>query len=234
MQFRGRPSRGEDRSPPGGHRPKHGCAAEGLQGRPVRVRRDHGGFWNRAGSPSTPASSRTILPMRPALRLWDLHRARRFGQSRPLLELPCTTGFIGAGPRLRSRGCTGGVGPWLQPTRAVGILARAGVLNQVMLSGGQHAGRNARAHARAARRRLAHIRDARSTARASNRLHALRDQRGRARSVSSTIDDTCDFFFSKLGGTPTTARFKTLIGPVAVTQLPSCPVNQLPSCPTQL
>src|SRR5438045_8118530 len=58
----------------------------------------------------------------------------RFGRTRPLLELPCTTGFIGTGRksgeplhRLASSSA-------LRPFRAVGILARTGLLNKVMLS----------------------------------------------------------------------------------------------------
>jgi hypothetical protein len=57
-----------------------------------------------------------------------------FGERRRLLEVPCTTGFIGiarkAGEslhRLASR-------PWATPLRAVGILARSGIVNRVMLS----------------------------------------------------------------------------------------------------
>jgi hypothetical protein len=57
-----------------------------------------------------------------------------FGQRRRLLELPCTTGFIGAarhfGPALHRAASA----QWLEPFRAVGVLARSGVLNKVMLS----------------------------------------------------------------------------------------------------
>jgi hypothetical protein len=57
-----------------------------------------------------------------------------FGAGRRLLELPCTTGFVGIARR---------AGEWLhrtasarvlQPVRAVGVLARSGTLNRIMLS----------------------------------------------------------------------------------------------------
>jgi len=57
-----------------------------------------------------------------------------FGRTRPLLEVPCTTAFAGfarsVGPALHRAASA----PWLQPVRAVGILARSGALNKIMLS----------------------------------------------------------------------------------------------------
>lgn len=57
-----------------------------------------------------------------------------FGDRRRLLEVPCTTGFIGiargAGESLHRLASTA----WATPLRAVGILARSGVVNRVMLS----------------------------------------------------------------------------------------------------
>ena len=57
-----------------------------------------------------------------------------FGKRRRLLELPCTMGFVGAarrmGPALHRAAST----RWLEPLRAVGVLARSGALNKVMLS----------------------------------------------------------------------------------------------------
>ncbi len=63
-------------------------------------------------------------------------RPATFGRTRPLLELPCTTGFIGARARIGGRAAASrGVGrAGCSPSRAVGILARTGVLNKVMLS----------------------------------------------------------------------------------------------------
>lgn len=58
----------------------------------------------------------------------------RFGRSRTMLELPCTTGFVGslrrAGEPLHRLASAG----WLTPIRAVGVLSRSGLLNKVMLS----------------------------------------------------------------------------------------------------
>jgi hypothetical protein len=57
-----------------------------------------------------------------------------FGSRRRLLELPCTTGFVGtarrAGPWLHRAASA----PWLTPFRTVGLLSRSGLLNKVMLS----------------------------------------------------------------------------------------------------
>ena len=85
-----------------------------------------------------PASSRTwTSPASRARRSWASASARaRFGDARRMLELPCTTGFVGlargrwASPLHRAASAP----DWLKPTRAVGILARTGLLNKVMLS----------------------------------------------------------------------------------------------------
>jgi hypothetical protein len=57
-----------------------------------------------------------------------------FGERRRLMELPCTTGFVGAARRMGPALHRAASAPWLAPVRAVGILARTGVLNKVMLS----------------------------------------------------------------------------------------------------
>ena len=57
-----------------------------------------------------------------------------FGKRRRLLELPCTMGFVGAGAAHGSDAPSRGLDRWLEPLRAVGILARIGALNKVMLS----------------------------------------------------------------------------------------------------
>lgn len=57
-----------------------------------------------------------------------------FGERRRLMELPCTTGFVGAARRIGPALHRAASAPWLAPVRAVGILARTGVLNKVMLS----------------------------------------------------------------------------------------------------
>ncbi|MEZ5316497.1 MAG: polysaccharide deacetylase family protein [Vicinamibacterales bacterium] len=69
----------------------------------------------------------------PDFRAFD-ERPGYFGGARRLLEVPCTTGFIGAvrraGPALHPVASAA----WLRPVRAVGILSRSGLLNRVMLS----------------------------------------------------------------------------------------------------
>jgi hypothetical protein len=57
-----------------------------------------------------------------------------FGRTRTLLELPCTTGFIGAARKAGEPLHRAASSPWLRPVRAVGALGRLGVLNRVMLS----------------------------------------------------------------------------------------------------
>lgn len=57
-----------------------------------------------------------------------------FGQARRLLELPCTTGFVGLARRAGEALHRVASRPALTQIRAVGILARAGLLNRVMLS----------------------------------------------------------------------------------------------------
>jgi hypothetical protein len=57
-----------------------------------------------------------------------------FGERRRLLEVPCTTAFVGsarwAGDVLHKAASA----RWLQPLKAVGVLARSGTLNKIMLS----------------------------------------------------------------------------------------------------
>ena len=61
-------------------------------------------------------------------------RPSTFGLRRRLLEVPCTTGFIGAmrhvGPAVHRAASV----RWLEPLRSLGVLARSGALNRVMLS----------------------------------------------------------------------------------------------------
>jgi hypothetical protein len=57
-----------------------------------------------------------------------------FGSHRRLLEVPCTTGFVGAARRLGAPLHRAASTRWLEPVRAVGILAKSGLLNRVMLS----------------------------------------------------------------------------------------------------
>jgi hypothetical protein len=57
-----------------------------------------------------------------------------FGARRRLLEVPCTTAFVGAARRLGEGLHRAASASWLQPLRAVGVLARTGALNKIMLS----------------------------------------------------------------------------------------------------
>lgn len=57
-----------------------------------------------------------------------------FGQTRRLLEVPCTTGFIGTARRVGPALHRAVSAPWLEPFHAIGALARSGALNKVMLS----------------------------------------------------------------------------------------------------
>lgn len=57
-----------------------------------------------------------------------------FGERRRLLEVPCTTAFVGAARRIGSSLHRAASASWLQPLKAVGVLARTGTLNKIMLS----------------------------------------------------------------------------------------------------
>lgn len=57
-----------------------------------------------------------------------------FGARRRLLEVPCTTAFVGAARRLGTTLHRAASASWLQPFKAVGVLARSGALNKIMLS----------------------------------------------------------------------------------------------------
>jgi hypothetical protein len=150
-------------------------------------------------------------------------RPAKFGNARPLLELPCTTGFIGTARAMGEPVHRAASAAWLRPTRAVGILARTGVLNRVMLSPEGNTLQEMRALTQAL-----HGDGLRTFA---ITFHSPSLKPGCTRYVTSarerdhflsTIDRYCDFFFSELGGTPTTAEdlYQVLIGS-SNNQLPS-------------
>jgi len=58
----------------------------------------------------------------------------RFGRARAMLELPCTTGFVGSLRRFGEPIHRAASAAWLAPIRPVGVLSRSGLLNKVMLS----------------------------------------------------------------------------------------------------
>ena len=128
-----------------------------------------------------------------------------FGQRRRLLELPCTTGFIGAlrsvgGPLHRAASAR-----WLEPLRAVGILAKSGALNKVMLS--------PEGNRLTEMQSLTDMLYATGVRTFSLTMHSpsfkpgctpyVRTARERDDFVA-TIDRYCDYFMNRLGGVPTT------------------------------
>ena len=133
-------------------------------------------------------------------------RPATFGGRRRLLELPCTVGFIGTARKVGESLHRAASASWLQPMRAVGILARTGTLNKVMLSPEG----NTLDEMKALTRSL-HGDGLRSFALT---LHSPSLKPGCTRYVRNqaeldaflgTIDGFCDFFFAELGGEPTTA-----------------------------
>jgi len=143
----------------------------------------------------------------------------RFGRSRPLLELPCTTGFIGT---VRSVGAPvhrALSASWLRPTRAIGVLARTGVLNKVMLSPEGNTFAEMRALTRALHddglRTFALTLHSPSLAAGCTIYARTASERD---DLLAAIDRYCDFFFSELGGSPATADglYDELITSIAV------------------
>lgn len=130
-----------------------------------------------------------------------------FGQARRMLELPCTTGFVGAARRLGDSLHRLASADVLKPVRAVGLLSRSGLLNKVMLSPEGNTFEEMKALTRAL-----HADGVRTFALT---FHSPSLKPGCTRYVTSaaerdafvaTIDRYCDFFFSELGGRPATAE----------------------------
>jgi hypothetical protein len=130
----------------------------------------------------------------------------RFGRGRRMLELPCTTGYVGAaravGAPLHRMASAG----WLKPVRAVGVLARTGVLNKVMLSPEGNTFDEMRAlttalHADGLRTfaMTLHSPSLKPGCTIYVRTTEERD------AFLATIDRYCDFFFTEFGGRPATA-----------------------------
>jgi hypothetical protein len=143
-------------------------------------------------------------------------RPATFGRARRMLELPCTTGFIGAARKMGEPLHRAASAGWLSPLRAVGILARTGLLNKVMLSPEGNTFEEMTALTRAL-----HADGLRTFALT---LHSSSLKPGCTRYVGtgaerdeflSTIDRYCDFFFAGLGGRPTTAEelYQELVAP---------------------
>jgi hypothetical protein len=128
-----------------------------------------------------------------------------FGRRRHLLELPCTTGFVGAARRLGSTLHRAVSARWLEPFHAVGLLARTGTLNKVMLSPEGNSFEEMRSLTETL------YRDGVRTF--SMTLHSPSLKAGGTQYVRTgaelkrfldTIDRYCEYFFTRLGGVPST------------------------------
>ena len=156
-----RPRAREDFSAARGDRRQSRRDAAGLQGRPVRLRPDDRGHargaWLRRGRQRQ--SAHGLRERRRAV-VRGLRRRGpgSFGARRRLLEVPCTTAFVGAARRLGATLHRAASASWLQPFKAVGVLARTGTLNKVMLSPeGSTLDEMRRRHRHAHRRRRADV-----------------------------------------------------------------------------
>ena len=130
-----------------------------------------------------------------------------FGNARRMLELPCTTGFIGSARSMGEGLHSVASSAALEPLRAVGILARSGLLNRVMLSPEGNRLDEMKALTRALHR------DGLRTFALT--FHSPSLKPGCTRYVKTgadrdafldTIDRYCDFFFSEMNGRATTAE----------------------------
>lgn len=128
-----------------------------------------------------------------------------FGRQRRLLELPCTTGFVGAARRMGPGLHKAASNRWLEPLRAVGVLARSGALNKVMLSPEGNTFEEMRT--------LTSVLHGDGVRTFSLTLHSPSLKPGctpYARTIGErdalvgAIDRYCDYFFGKLGGVPGT------------------------------
>ena len=129
----------------------------------------------------------------------------RFGRGRAMLELPCTTGFIGSARKSGEPLHRLAALPMLRPLRAVGILARTGVLNKVMLSPEGNTLAEMKALTRALHadglRTFAMTFHSPSLKPGCTRYVRTAEERER---FLKTIDQYCEFFFGEMSGTPTT------------------------------
>jgi len=128
-----------------------------------------------------------------------------FGSRRRLLELPCTTGFVGLARRVGPALHRAASAVWLRPVRAIGLLSRSGTLNKVMLSPEG----NTLGEMRALTRAL--LRDGVRTFALT--FHSPSLKPGCTRYVRtaadragflSTIDQYCEEFMGRFGGVPAT------------------------------
>jgi len=129
-----------------------------------------------------------------------------FGAGRRLLELPCTTGYVGAGRGFGEALHELASASWLQPLRAIGILARSGILNRVMLSPEGNTLEEMRAltgalHGDGLRTFAMTLHSPSLKPGCTTYVRTA----GELQEFLGKIDRFCDFFFTELGGQPTTA-----------------------------
>lgn len=160
-------------------------------------------------------------------------RPSTFGMTRRLLELPCTIDFTGYARRVGEKLHRAASAGLLQKLRAVGLLARSGVLNKVMLSPEGNTFDEMKALTRAL-----HADGIRTFALT---FHSPSLKPGCTPYVRSaidlkaflaTIDRFCDFFFTELGGQPAIAEdlYSELVAPNAgASQFTRFPIHSLPS-----
>jgi hypothetical protein len=119
--------------------------------------------------------------------------------------VPCTMGFTGAARRMGATLHRAASTRWLEPLRAVGVLARSGALNKVMLSPEGNTCEEMEALTEALRgdgvrtfSLTLHSSSLKPGCTIYARTIAERD------ALLTTIDRYCDYFFGKLGGVPGT------------------------------
>jgi hypothetical protein len=160
-------------------------------------------------------------------------RPSTFGLTRRLLELPCTIDFTGLARRVGEGLHRTASAGWLQKFRAVGILARSGVLNKVMLSPEGNSFEEMKALTQAL-----HADGVRTFALTFHSPSLKPGCTPYVRSVADlkaflgTIDRFFDFFFTELGGQPVIAEdlYSDLVTPATgASQFTRFPNHSLPS-----
>jgi hypothetical protein len=128
-----------------------------------------------------------------------------FGQRRTLLELPCSTGYAGLtrawGTRLHRFASSN----LMQPTKLVGVLARTGLLNKIMLTPEGAALAELKLLTRALLEdgvRTFSLTMHSPSAKPGCTPYVRSD--GDLRAFQSTIEGYCDFFLGELGGNAST------------------------------
>ncbi len=128
-----------------------------------------------------------------------------FGQSRRLLEVPCTIGFVGSARKIGAPLHRAASADWLRPIRAVGLLSRSGMLNKIMLSPEGSTLEEMKALTRTlyadGLRAFSFTFHSPSLKPGCTRYVRTENERD---AFLNTIDDYCQFFLRELGGVPGT------------------------------